>query len=63
MTDICTLSANTIVYMPFWIHLVLSEANYMDFYIYVLLATIFVLSLWWSLLIISGLKDKSARKQ
>ncbi len=35
----------------------------MDFYIYVLLAIIFGLSLWWALLIISGLRDRSARKR
>lgn len=33
----------------------------MDFYIYVLLAVVLGLSLWWSMLIISGLKERSAR--
>lgn len=36
-----------------------SEANCMDFYIYILLAVALGLALWWSLLIISGLKDRS----
>jgi hypothetical protein len=35
----------------------------MDFYIYVLLAIVLGLSLWWALLIISGLRDRSARKR
>jgi hypothetical protein len=30
----------------------------MDFYIYVLLAVVLGLSLWWSMLAISGLKDR-----
>ncbi len=35
----------------------------MDFYIYVLLAIILGLALWWSLLVISGLKDRSVRNR
>jgi hypothetical protein len=35
----------------------------MDFYIYVLLAIMLGLFLWWALLIISGLRDRSARKR
>ncbi len=35
----------------------------MDFYIYVLLFVAVGLSIWWSLLAISGLKDRSANER